>query len=68
MKRKMQPEVQQPQGVSSEAQAQKEIDNFFAALNSYAACAAEQPHLSFEKHLVNICASEETRAARTRRG
>lgn len=67
MKRKRHYQIQLPP-VTSAADVQREIENFVRAVDSYAAHAAQQPDLSFQKHLVNTCASEEGRpAARTRR-
>ncbi len=66
MKRTAHWKIQRRQGTSA-AEAQKEIENFLEALESYAARVAEQPRLSFQEHLVNICAEEARPAARVRK-
>jgi hypothetical protein len=62
MKRKAHCQLQ-PAHVMSAAEAQKEIDNFLAAIESYVARAAEQPGLSFQEHLSNIRFSDGARFA-----
>jgi len=65
MKAKMQQQVQPPEitpPLSAKVQMAKrkveeEIQNFLEAVDSYPACVAKEPGISFQQHLSNIFAA-----------
>jgi len=50
--------------VASQREFEREIQDYLEALNSYAACAAREPGLSFERHMTNIIAATADEARR----
>jgi hypothetical protein len=67
MKPKVREQVQLRHVVSN-AEVQREINNFLQALNSYPARAAKEPRVSFHQHLRRLFADDaDHREARARR-
>jgi hypothetical protein len=75
MKPKMQHEVRPREGApprlaqvqGAKREVQEEIQNFLRAVDSYPACVAKEPRISFQQHLCSIFAVRNNEGGRDRR-
>ena len=59
MKPKVREQLQPRRTGLRDAQVREEIRNFLRALDSYPACAAKKPRVTFQQHLGSIFAARE---------